>query len=64
MGGRVKIVIPHVPAEMRRLYTSQDPEAKYFQDNIRLADLGLGGASGTWACVNDGFAGRDAFLEY
>lgn len=35
MGGRVKIVIPHVPAEMRRLYTSQDPEAKYFQDNIR-----------------------------
>lgn len=35
MGGKVKIVTPHVPAEMRRLYTSQDPDAKYFQDNIR-----------------------------
>ncbi|XP_037481907.1 uncharacterized protein LOC119360319 [Triticum dicoccoides] len=35
MGGKVKIVTPTVPAEMRRLYTSQDPDAKYFQDNIR-----------------------------
>ena len=35
MGGKVKIVTPPVPAEMRRLYTSQDPDAKYFQDNIR-----------------------------
>uniref|UniRef100_A0A453BIV1 Helitron helicase-like domain-containing protein n=1 Tax=Aegilops tauschii subsp. strangulata TaxID=200361 RepID=A0A453BIV1_AEGTS len=35
MGGKVKIVTPYVPDEMRRLYTSQDPDAKYFQDNIR-----------------------------
>ncbi|KAM3230871.1 hypothetical protein ACQJBY_061192 [Aegilops geniculata] len=36
MGGKVKIVTPIVPAEMCRLYTSQDPNAKYFQDNIRV----------------------------
>ncbi|KAM3228775.1 hypothetical protein ACQJBY_060013 [Aegilops geniculata] len=36
MGGKVKIVTPYVPDEMRRLYTSQDPDAKYFQDNIRV----------------------------
>lgn len=35
MGGKVKLVTPLVPEEMHRLYTSQDPEARYFQDNIR-----------------------------
>jgi hypothetical protein len=35
MGGKVKIVTPSVPDELRRLYTSQDPDAKYFRDNIR-----------------------------
>lgn len=35
MGGKVKIVTPPLPDELRRLYTSQDPDAKYFRDNIR-----------------------------
>ncbi|KAL6603039.1 hypothetical protein ACP70R_043400 [Stipagrostis hirtigluma subsp. patula] len=35
MSGKVKIVNPSIPDELRQLYTSQDPEAKYFQDNIR-----------------------------
>lgn len=30
MGGKVKIVSPHVPKEVRILYTSQDPDVKYF----------------------------------
>jgi hypothetical protein len=33
MGGKVKIVTTPVPDELRRLYTSQDPDAKYFRDN-------------------------------
>ncbi|XP_048546059.1 uncharacterized protein LOC125525078 isoform X4 [Triticum urartu] len=35
MNGKVKIVTPVVPDELRQLYTSQDPNAKYFQDHIR-----------------------------
>ncbi|KAL6873446.1 hypothetical protein ACP4OV_013528 [Aristida adscensionis] len=35
MSGKVKIVNPSIPDDLRQLYTSQDPEAKYFQDNIR-----------------------------
>jgi hypothetical protein len=35
MGGKVKIVTTPVPDELRRLYASQDPDAKYFRDNIR-----------------------------
>ncbi|XP_048574973.1 uncharacterized protein LOC125556244 [Triticum urartu] len=35
MNGKVKIVTPVVPDDLRQLYTSQDPNAKYFQDHIR-----------------------------
>jgi len=34
--GKVKIVTPEVPAELRRLFTSQvDDDAKYFRKHIR-----------------------------
>jgi hypothetical protein len=35
MNGKVKIVTPVIPDELRHLYTSQQPNARYFQDHIR-----------------------------
>jgi len=35
MNGKIKVVTPLVPDELRDLYTSQEPNAKYFQDHIR-----------------------------
>lgn len=35
MSGKIKIVTPSVPGELHQLYTSQEPNAKYFRDNIQ-----------------------------
>uniref|UniRef100_A0ACD5VYB2 Uncharacterized protein n=1 Tax=Avena sativa TaxID=4498 RepID=A0ACD5VYB2_AVESA len=35
MNGKIKVVTPLVLDELRDLYTSQEPNAKYFQDHIR-----------------------------